>query len=148
MSQLPVFHAPKRRRGLSGLRAFAACTLLAVAALSAGLHSTHAIADDIDIYRNFTPNPLKPPLVVILLDLNTDPNAIECNNVFTSAACQSVRDDLDFQTLIEDLLGANYTAIRNTILTLTLGLVDIAPLAAANAQTAINSVGAALLSVA
>ena len=32
--------------------------------------SLGAGADDIDIYRDFTPNPLKPPLVVITLDLN------------------------------------------------------------------------------
>lgn len=133
---------------LQTLRTVAASTLVALCALGSAWHTTPVLADDIDIYRNFTPNPLKPPLVVILLDLNTDTTAIECNNVFTDAACQSARDDLDFQTLIEDLLGANFASIRNTILTLTLGLVDIAPLAAGNAQTAINTVGATLLSVA
>ena len=113
-------------------------------ALGAGF----ARADDIDIYRNFTPNPAKPPLVVLMLDMNSDPNSVECNNVFTDAGCQSVRDDLDFQTLIEDLLGANFTAIRNTVLTLTLGLVDIGPQATNNAQVAIDAIGAAVLGVA
>lgn len=133
---------------LKRFKTLAAGAVLAVGAMGGAWHAQPVLADDIDIYRNFTPNPLKPPLVVILLDLNTDTTAIECNNVFTDAACQSVRDDLDFQTLIEDLLGANFTAVRNTVLTLTLGLVDIAPLAATNAQTAITTVGATVLSVA
>ena len=117
-----------------------------IAALLAGLSAISAVqADDIDVYRNFAPNLTKPPLVVLALDLNTNPNAIICSNVLTDAACDVIRVDLSFQELVDELLGGNLAALRTTILALTFGLVDIAPLYNGSAQNAINTIGSGLL---
>lgn len=117
-----------------------------IAALLAGLSAISAVqADDIDVYRNFAPNLSKPPLVVLALDLNTNPNAIVCSNVLTDAACNVIRADLSFQELVDGLLGGNIAALRTTILTLSFGLVDIAPLYNGSAQAAINTLGSGLL---
>ena len=47
---------------LKPLKTLAAGAVLAVGAMGGAWHAPPVLADDIDIYRNFTPNPLKPPL--------------------------------------------------------------------------------------
>lgn len=110
-----------------------------IAALLAGLSAISAVqADDIDVYRNFTPNPSKPPLVVLTLDLNLDPNAVLCANALTDAACGVVRSNLTFQVFIDDLLGGNINALRTAILALTFGTVDIIGRFQDNAQDTLD----------
>lgn len=64
-----------------------------------------ALADDIDIYNNPTPNPLTPPTTVLVLDLNL---LGICNNVLLSGAdpdnpqlCLNVTSDM----LLGEVLG-------------------------------------------
>lgn len=85
-----------------------------------------ARADDIDIYINQTPDPTKPPLTVLMLDLNLDPAPIVCNNIFlgNSAACVQLQGSLTLQDALT-LVGAAPATVVSTVLTLSFGLVNL-----------------------
>lgn len=112
-----------------------------------------ATADDIDIYRNYAPNPARPPLVMLMVDLSLDvdtgaqPNDVICPDLFTDPACQLIRSTLTIEEFLE-LLGTTFAAVRNTVLLLTFGLVDLNDFAGDIAQDMIDAVGAATLATA
>lgn len=81
-----------------------------------------ALADDIDLYRNFTPNPNKPPLTVLVLDLNLNPAEVICNNVLLSAACDDLRDVWTLGYLL-DMLEVDISALRNLVYFTTGGIL-------------------------
>ncbi|HUP92021.1 MAG TPA: hypothetical protein VM074_07215 [Solimonas sp.] len=80
-------------------------------------------ADDIELYTNPIANPSKPPMTVLMVDLNFNATDIICNNVLLSAECDTLRQQLTLAQLFE-FLGADGNAVRTTVKTLSLGVVD------------------------
>ena len=121
--------------------------------LSLCLAAPSALADDIDVYRNFTPNPAKPPLVMVMLDLSLDldggldPTDVICLDAFTSAQCELLRENVSIESFLE-FIGTSFAAVRATVLTLTFGLVDLNTYAGDIAQDVIDAVGVATLAAA
>ena len=83
-----------------------------------------ALADDIDIYNNPTPNPLTPPTTVLVLDLNL---LGICNNVLLSGAdpdnpqlCLNVTSDM----LLGEVLGGLTDNPAGLLSSLLLGTSD------------------------
>ena len=87
--------------------------------LSLCLAAPSALADDIDVYRNFTPNPAKPPLVMVMLDLSLDldggldPTDVICLDAFTSAQCELLRENVSIESFLE-FIGTSFAAVRAT----------------------------------
>ena len=128
-------------------------SLLLGAALGLALPAPTVLADDIDIYRNYVPNPAKPPLVMLMVDLSLDvdtglgPTDELCADAFTSAPCQKLREQLSIEDFLE-FIGTTFAAVRDTLLLLTLGTVDLNDYAGDAAQDVIDAVGAANLALA
>lgn len=92
--------------------------------------STGARADDIDIYNNLADNPLKPPMTILVLDLNL---LGICNSTLTPASnarnpeapqlCLDVRNNV----LLSDLLGGVTANPANYLTALLTGTVPGGP---------------------
>ncbi|HEX4870849.1 MAG TPA: hypothetical protein VFV27_00920 [Nevskiaceae bacterium] len=87
--------------------------LLLTALLTLGSLSPRAQADDIEIYTNSTANELRPPLTVLVLDLNLNPLDVICSNALsgTSSNCQQLRSLITLGGLFE-LLSLEVDAVQ------------------------------------
>lgn len=108
-----------------------------------------ARADDIEIYNNPQQNPLKPPMTILVLDLNL---LAICNNVLTNASnprnpsapqqCLDVRNSV----LLSDLLGGVSSDPRNYLSSLLLGTVPGGPPALSAQQLCVVTTALGLVS--